>query len=195
MALLLQCRSYYKCTSTACTVRKHVERASHDLKSVITTYEGKHNHDVPAARNSGHGNSGPGSAQPVPSGAQAHVHRPEPAQPHNGILRFEGPGALASFGLTGRPQLPPHTFGANQPHGLVNLAMAGLGAVHCNMPMLPIHPFLAAQQQQSQVSEMGYMVHKGEPKRETVSNTGLNLSNSTSVYQQLTSRLPLGPQM
>ncbi|KAI3673926.1 hypothetical protein L6452_40057 [Arctium lappa] len=44
-------RSYYKCTSTGCTVRKHVERASHDLKSVITTYEGKHNHDVPAARN------------------------------------------------------------------------------------------------------------------------------------------------
>ncbi|KAI4321753.1 hypothetical protein MLD38_035100 [Melastoma candidum] len=28
-------RSYYKCTSTGCTVRKHVERASHDLKSSI----------------------------------------------------------------------------------------------------------------------------------------------------------------
>jgi len=33
-------------------VRKHVERASHDLRAVITTYEGKHNHDVPAARGS-----------------------------------------------------------------------------------------------------------------------------------------------
>jgi len=31
-----------------------VERASHDPKAVITTYEGKHNHDVPAARNSSH---------------------------------------------------------------------------------------------------------------------------------------------
>lgn len=31
-------------------MRKHVERAAHDIKAVITTYEGKHNHDVPAAR-------------------------------------------------------------------------------------------------------------------------------------------------
>ncbi|KAG9455162.1 hypothetical protein H6P81_008066 [Aristolochia fimbriata] len=46
-------RSYYKCTYVGCPVRKHVERASHDLRAVITTYEGKHNHDVPAARGSG----------------------------------------------------------------------------------------------------------------------------------------------
>nr|KYP76183.1 putative WRKY transcription factor 33 [Cajanus cajan] len=46
-------RSYYKCTFPGCPVRKHVERASHDLRAVITTYEGKHNHDVPAARGSG----------------------------------------------------------------------------------------------------------------------------------------------
>ncbi|CAL0304401.1 unnamed protein product [Lupinus luteus] len=43
-------RSYYKCTAPSCSVRKHVERAVHDVKAVITTYEGKHNHDVPAAR-------------------------------------------------------------------------------------------------------------------------------------------------
>lgn len=46
-------RSYYKCTSDGCSVRKHVERASDDIKSVITTYEGKHNHDVPLARGCG----------------------------------------------------------------------------------------------------------------------------------------------
>ncbi|XP_010937966.1 WRKY transcription factor WRKY24 [Elaeis guineensis] len=46
-------RSYYKCTTVGCPVRKHVERASHDPRAVITTYEGKHNHDVPAARGSG----------------------------------------------------------------------------------------------------------------------------------------------
>ncbi|WOK96687.1 WRKY transcription factor WRKY24 [Canna indica] len=45
-------RSYYKCTTIDCPVRKHVERASHDLRAVITTYEGKHNHDLPAARGS-----------------------------------------------------------------------------------------------------------------------------------------------
>lgn len=47
-------RSYYKCTSQGCNVRKHVERAASDRKAVITTYEGKHSHDVPAARNSSH---------------------------------------------------------------------------------------------------------------------------------------------
>ncbi|KAI3759914.1 hypothetical protein L1987_50300 [Smallanthus sonchifolius] len=41
-------RSYYKCTNIGCPVRKLVERASHDLHSVLTTYEGKHNHGVPS---------------------------------------------------------------------------------------------------------------------------------------------------
>ncbi|CAN6332667.1 unnamed protein product [Urochloa humidicola] len=43
-------RSYYKCTTPGCPVRKHVERACHDARAVVTTYEGKHNHDVPPAR-------------------------------------------------------------------------------------------------------------------------------------------------
>uniref|UniRef100_A0A1D1XYQ3 WRKY transcription factor 44 n=1 Tax=Anthurium amnicola TaxID=1678845 RepID=A0A1D1XYQ3_9ARAE len=51
-------RSYYKCTSPKCNVRKHVERALDDPKSVITTYEGKHNHDMPV-RNPGGSYSDP----------------------------------------------------------------------------------------------------------------------------------------
>nr|AFS64073.1 WRKY transcription factor 8 [Tamarix hispida] len=47
-------RSYYKCTTLGCNVRKHIERAASDPKAVITTYEGKHNHNVPAPRNSSH---------------------------------------------------------------------------------------------------------------------------------------------
>ncbi|KAK1354436.1 WRKY transcription factor [Heracleum sosnowskyi] len=46
-------RSYYKCTNSGCLVTKQVERASHDLKAVITTYQGKHNHDTPAAQRCG----------------------------------------------------------------------------------------------------------------------------------------------
>ncbi|KAJ1443866.1 WRKY domain [Sesbania bispinosa] len=40
-------RSYYRCTNIKCNVRKHVERAIDDPKSFVTTYEGKHNHEMP----------------------------------------------------------------------------------------------------------------------------------------------------
>ncbi|KAG6510827.1 hypothetical protein ZIOFF_028866 [Zingiber officinale] len=45
-------RSYYKCTFLGCSVRKHIEKAAKDPKTVITSYEGKHNHDLPASRTS-----------------------------------------------------------------------------------------------------------------------------------------------
>ncbi|XP_020212254.1 WRKY transcription factor 44 isoform X2 [Cajanus cajan] len=40
-------RSYYRCTNIKCNVRKHVERAIDDPRSFVTTYEGKHNHEMP----------------------------------------------------------------------------------------------------------------------------------------------------
>ncbi|GMJ11359.1 hypothetical protein HRI_004805100 [Hibiscus trionum] len=64
-------RSYYKCTSPGCPVRKHVERASHDLKFVLTTYDGKHNHGVPAARSSSHVNSSGCNLAPTVSNTKA----------------------------------------------------------------------------------------------------------------------------
>ncbi|XP_027127653.2 probable WRKY transcription factor 2 isoform X1 [Coffea eugenioides] len=185
-------RSYYKCTSAGCTVRKHVERASHDLKSVITTYEGKHNHDVPAARNSSHVNSGISGTLPAQAGAavQSHVHRPEPSQLHNCIAQFERP-PLGSFALPGRPPLGPthgFGFGMNQ-QGLPNMTLAGLGPPNQGkIPALPVHPYLG---QPRPMNEMGRMLPKGEPKMEPMSDPGLNLSNGSSVYHM--SRLPLGP--
>ncbi|KAE9585470.1 putative transcription factor WRKY family [Lupinus albus] len=40
-------RSYYRCTNINCNVRKHVERAIDDPRAFVTTYEGKHNHEMP----------------------------------------------------------------------------------------------------------------------------------------------------
>ncbi|XP_065856127.1 probable WRKY transcription factor 3 [Euphorbia lathyris] len=67
-------RSYYKCTSTGCNVRKHVERAAADPKAVITTYEGKHNHDVPAARHSSHNAANSNALQLKPQKLVANKH-------------------------------------------------------------------------------------------------------------------------
>nr|AFS64067.1 WRKY transcription factor 1 [Tamarix hispida] len=43
-------RRYYRCSNAGCPAKKHVERASHDPKVVITTYEGQHDHDMPPVR-------------------------------------------------------------------------------------------------------------------------------------------------
>ncbi|KAJ6973421.1 WRKY transcription factor 1 [Populus alba x Populus x berolinensis] len=51
-------RSYYRCSSPGCPVKKHVERASHDPKLVITSYEGQHDHDMPPSRTITHNTPG-----------------------------------------------------------------------------------------------------------------------------------------
>ncbi|KAL3826177.1 hypothetical protein ACJIZ3_022206 [Penstemon smallii] len=77
-------RSYYKCTYNGCQVRKHVERASQDLRSVITTYEGKHSHDVPAARGSANYNTF--SRPPPTSNNNTTTIRPSAINSHSKIL-------------------------------------------------------------------------------------------------------------
>nr|QGQ64042.1 WRKY transcription factor 19 [Santalum album] len=42
-------RSYYRCTTQKCGVKKRVERSFQDPTVVITTYEGQHNHQIPPA--------------------------------------------------------------------------------------------------------------------------------------------------
>ncbi|KAI3741436.1 hypothetical protein L1987_59109 [Smallanthus sonchifolius] len=54
-------RSYYRCTTQKCTVKKRVERSYQDPSTVITTYEGQHNHHLPATLR---GNVGGGMLYP-----------------------------------------------------------------------------------------------------------------------------------
>ncbi|KAL3643223.1 WRKY transcription factor [Castilleja foliolosa] len=162
-------RSYYKCTSPDCNVRKHVERASNDIKSVITTYEGRHNHEVPAARNSGKGNSGPSNTQRTPV-TTSWLGRPPP---------------LASYGLPGQQQVGPgFGFGMNQ------AGVSSLGSVGFRPQYGPF-----SGNQTRPVSEMSYMLPKDELILEPVMDFGLNSAVGSSYYQQLMNGLPLGPQM
>lgn len=133
-------RSYYKCTSAGCTVRKHVERASHDLKSVITTYEGKHNHEVPAAKNSHHATL-----------AQSSTSALLPAHHPNGPMGFNRPG----FGYG-----PPFNMGAGTP-GIANFGMGHMGPPSIN-------PYYLQHMENSNGS--GFSQQKVEPNDEEVSN-------------------------
>ncbi|KAL4354004.1 hypothetical protein GQ457_06G030410 [Hibiscus cannabinus] len=54
-------RSYYRCTTSSCNVKKRVERSFSDPSIVVTTYEGQHTHPSPIMSRSSLGGSHLGS--------------------------------------------------------------------------------------------------------------------------------------
>ncbi|XP_066368425.1 uncharacterized protein [Miscanthus floridulus] len=64
-------RSYYRCTTQKCPVKKRVERSYQDAAVVITTYEGKHTHPIPATQR---GSSHLLAAAHHPMSGLHHVH-------------------------------------------------------------------------------------------------------------------------
>ncbi|XP_052168131.1 probable WRKY transcription factor 2 [Oryza glaberrima] len=180
-------RSYYKCTHQGCSVRKHVERASHDLKSVITTYEGKHNHEVPAARNSGHGSSGSGNA---PSAPQSNGSQRRQEQGQASFSQFGGAAPFSSLVLPPRNQFGPSA--SNFPFGMVPPGMA------IPMPSLgSLAPAKMAGHPSTMQGYQGLMIPEGEMKTEPMSQLGFPAVNqSSSSFQQMMNRPPsFGPQM
>lgn len=174
-------RSYYKCTANGCTVTKHVERASDDLTSVITTYIGKHTHDVPAARNNSHvGSGGSGTIQGglATQTHNHHVHYPVPHSRSEGLVTANS--SLFDFQPHLRPPLGFSVYiGQNE---LSDLSMPGLAIGQEKLPGLPA-PAIG--------DPAGLMLQLGaEPKVEPVSQQGFGLSRSSLVYRKMMSRLP-----
>jgi len=89
-------------------VRKHVERASHDLRAVITTYEGKHNHDVPAAR----GSAALYRPAPPPADNAGHYLAAQPGMAYQTGQQQYGFGGQGSFGLSSAAGAPAQSSGS-----------------------------------------------------------------------------------
>lgn len=74
-------RSYYRCSSTGCPVRKHVERATDNSTAVIVTYEGEHDHDVPVPKRQYHHSSPNATTSTTASGANTVLDKSESKSP------------------------------------------------------------------------------------------------------------------
>ncbi|XAR72433.1 hypothetical protein NMG60_11019062 [Bertholletia excelsa] len=87
-------RSYYRCTTQKCTVKKRVERSFQDPTVVITTYEGQHNHPIPATLRGSVGGMLPPSM--MGPGAAGPGFSPELMAAHGLSLNYYGHGGSMS---------------------------------------------------------------------------------------------------
>ncbi|CAD6271187.1 unnamed protein product [Miscanthus lutarioriparius] len=129
-------RSYYRCTTQKCPVKKRVERSYQDAAVVITTYEGKHTHPIPATLR---GSSHLLAAAHHPMSGLHHVHphfrmAPPPPPALGGVTSGLGdfrPGGANAFDTLGLGLLQPapqqsHHHGAA---AMQQLAVSGADGV------------------------------------------------------------------
>ncbi|KAK3134817.1 hypothetical protein QOZ80_5BG0411080 [Eleusine coracana subsp. coracana] len=84
-------RSYYRCTTQKCPVKKRVERSFQDAAVVITTYEGKHTHPIPATLR--------GSTHLLTAGHHPSFRMPPPPPPPMGFAYGRPGAAFDALGL------------------------------------------------------------------------------------------------
>ncbi|KAJ0251379.1 WRKY transcription factor 34 [Hirschfeldia incana] len=172
-------RSYYKCTASGCIVTKHVERASDDLTSVLTTYIGKHTHEVPAARNSSH--LSPGCSGTIQGGLATqtqnhHVHYPVPNSISEGMVTTNS--STFDFQTPMRPPWADFSVYGGKTE-LLGLSISGLAIGQERFTGLPTPAISDTAELMLQLA--------AEPKVEPVSQQELGFSRSSLIYRDMSS--------